>query len=240
MHRKKEFTLVELLVVIGIIAILAAMLLPALSNARSKARTISCTSNLKQLGIMQELYCNTYAGHFCPLLIPGGGWDAGYDSNGNMSAPGILAKGIGVSENSSTSALYQCPSATGYTQSYTTRFAGYGYNECLGYDYYNPLNPGAIQSQLQYPSIIMMNADGGYLDYGKYEVTSYLRAPLDGGKGFGSLKYYGTCDFRHKGTICISVFADGHVESMKNIFVVAGTGDGIRTGFLSKDNTNYQ
>lgn len=64
--RRFNFTLIELLVVVAIIAILITMLLPALGKAKGKAKQIACANNLKQIGLIAQMYANDNEGILPP------------------------------------------------------------------------------------------------------------------------------------------------------------------------------
>ncbi len=125
MSRSRGFTLVELLVVIGIIAVLISVLMPALNRARDAAITIKCAAQLRQIGIAEGMYVAENRGYQYPTS-----YDTPPSGGTSTSVTFLLQRYIprppGVNDSADRT-LWRCPAVRG--EQYTGQFQlSYGFN----------------------------------------------------------------------------------------------------------------
>ena len=237
---KSGFTLIELLVVIAIIGVLVGLLLPAVQQAREAARRISCSSNVRQLGVAMHSYMSAhkkfpcqkvdddtrYAASVAGSWTPGGKalyWfgevDYTTDPNGTLD----VAAGPLQPYFESNASVLQCPN---FSESMLEEVK-FGDRIASAFGYNSQLGPGS----------------GGYYDPSPYQDKAYrirdvpetsrtvafaetamiyFAAPYGLREQLGGFSKPSTADpvvhFRHGGGFANAVFVDGHVEGFSRKF----------------------
>lgn len=216
MNARRAFTLVELLVVIAVIAILAAIVLPSLSQAKFSARRIKCVNNLRQLGLASQMYWDENDGEAFRYItgvsnagtiywfgwiepwIPGNEGARAFDATPGALYPYLNGRGVEVCPSLDYSSHLFKPKATGAAY-------GYGYNFYLSAPTNQP--PVKIQRASRTADIALL-ADAGQIN--DFQEPASPDNPL-----LEEFYYINdtepTVHFRHQRRANV-LYCDGHVD----------------------------
>jgi prepilin-type processing-associated H-X9-DG protein/prepilin-type N-terminal cleavage/methylation domain-containing protein len=254
MRPRRAFTLVELLVVIGILAVLIALLLPSLSSSREHARSLRCLANLREMVTAAHAYANTYRGYYPPALAASTNGTTAYADSWDYTIvtdmttfkqtaePGLLWR-----SGRTDMRIHQCPSFEGSAMAVLNEHTGYNYNTShIGRGLYaagTKFDPPAKVSDVRRPEHTALFGDGEFGNGGAggaIGANKYMRspAPSEFPSDAGVPRHAGTQGYRHRKRTNIA-FADGHAESLRDRFTAGNTSVAEGTGFISNDNGLY-
>jgi prepilin-type processing-associated H-X9-DG protein/prepilin-type N-terminal cleavage/methylation domain-containing protein len=204
------FTLVELLVVIGIIAILVAMLLPALAGARKQAQATECQSNLRQLYMAQTFFANDNAGRWAhpAALSEIDQWQE------------RLAKYLPQTTEAKRR-IFNCPSVP-YDRVQFAHLPTYGVNPCLIMPNWLSRRDRKFNTS---EVILMGEKQPSSNDYLVTEDKYFVNPSAEGPVWMISVNHNSLTSYRHaKGTKMNLLMADGHVRAMEARELVRDSG----------------